>query len=378
MDNYEFLDKLGYKIDTESDLTANKSANSLLDTQSNEPFSVKVGNNLIQISPNNFSMAYMQNVWSELSLVKMLRVLFWTKTAFCKKYNIPNTPFLFFDSRIKTNTYSPACAFGDQIFINFEEFFLNSTGYDCFEFLLHECMHLLQVKHYRVIPDSLKDFIPPYNKNDKMADVILEANILKLFLDGKNFNFRTNQYEYLSQMGKRDLVFLKNMLIVISPTGKNVFCNKSKVKSYKDFENYINNLMYYTSPFEYEAYITSKNMTDALLRKNSKKYPELVGDDDIETLDILRVTKARVESRRHALQKYFNMNADQIFDMQMHYMQYNKWFRNSAFLDESVKKHKEKFDKVYKARFQRNFTSGLKEFLNNDSKITIDNDKQLK
>ena len=374
MRNLEFLNKLGYYIDTSTNYLANNTANFLLDTQNLDPIEVEVDGKIVVLKNNAYSMAYMEKIWSKLNLKQMLRVLNWTKTSFCEKYNLPNEPFMFFDYYDKNLEACPAYALGDRIFLNLEECFLKSNGYECFEFLTHECMHVLQYNYYKTIPNTLLDYLPEYDASAPNAKLEIETKILSLSLDGKNFNLRTQQFEYLSLKAKRDLVFFKNNLIVISPTNKNILCKKTKVKSYKDFENLLNNLMYYSSPFEYEAYITAKNITSSLAKHNCKKHPIFVCDEDVKMIDKIHVSKEKIKAKRHTLQKYFDMNADQIFDMQASYIYYKKLFENPFFQTESIKKHKQKFEKIYKAKFETKFTSGLKDFLNNSSQTTIKNE----
>jgi len=377
MNNLEFLNKLGYYIDTNTNFLANKTANFLLDTQNPDPIEVQVDGVTVRLKKEAFTLAFMEKVWTSLDLKQMLRVLNWTKTMFCEKYRLPNRPFMFFDYYDKNLESCPAYALGDRIFLNLEEFFLKSTGYECFEFLTHECMHVLQYNYYKTIPKSLRDYLPEIDKNSSFANVETETNIFSLSLDGKNFNLRTQQYEYLSKRAKRDLLFLKNNLMVIMPTNQNILCKKARVKSYDDFENFLNNLMYYSSPFEYEAYTTAKDVTSSLVKRNCERHPRLACDEDLKTIDKLRVSKAKIRAKRHTLQKYFAMNADQIFDMQASFMYYQKLYENPFFQTETIKKRKQKFEKLYKAKFETKFTSGLKEFLNNSSQTSIENENHL-
>ena len=375
MNNLEYLNKLGYYIDTRTNNLANNTANFLLDTQNLDPIEVEVDDKIVVLKNDAYSMAFMEKVWSKLDLKQKLRVLNWTKTTFCEKYGLPNEPFMFFDDFDDSLEACPAYTWGNKIFLNLEDFFMKSTGYNCFEFLTHECMHVLQYNYYSEIPKSLCDYLPKYNSHAPNAKLEMETNILSLSLDGKNFNLRTQQYEYLSKRAKRDLVFFKNNIIIIPSTNENILCKKAKVKSYDDFENFMTNLMYYSSPFEYEAYITAKNLSSSLVKFNCKKHPDFVCDEDKMAVEKIRISKEKIIAKRHTLQKYFDMNADQIFDMQASYIYYKKLFENPFFQTESVKKRKQKFEDIYKSKFAPKFTSGLKEFLNNSLQTPIENER---
>lgn len=373
MTNIEFLNNMGFDLDASTNFLANQLANKFLDTENMEPIRVHVDNATVVLKPNAFAMAYMERIWKELDPKQKLRVLHWTKNTFCQKHNIPNQPFMFFDYYEKNLEHCPAYTLGDKIFLNLEEFVLHSTGYECFEFLTHECIHVLQCNYYGTVPDSLHDFL--FKNSDEKY--VKNLDIISLSLDGKNFNYRTNQFEYLSQRASRDLLFLENNIVVIQPTNTNIWCKKASVKSYKDFENLVTNLLYYSSPFEYEAYITSKKITQKLVERNTKLYQNLACESDFKTIDGLRISKAKIDARRHTLQRYFKMNANQIFDMQAKYLFYNKTYASALSHSKTMLEHKAKFDKVFKAKFETKFNSGLKEFLNNTSQTTINDHKTL-
>lgn len=64
MRNLEFLNKLGYYIDTSTNYLANNTANFLLDTQNLDPIEVEVDGKIVVLKNNAYSMAFMEKVWS--------------------------------------------------------------------------------------------------------------------------------------------------------------------------------------------------------------------------------------------------------------------------------------------------------------------------
>lgn len=380
MKNIDFLKSAGINLTTKSLYGLNQQANELLATQSEEAIVVTLPEDscTILLTKNDHHAAYMSNVWENLNLEERMRVLFWTKSNFCKKYNLKNKPFVFFDNIKNNDQLTPAyVTFPDKLHVNLNEFMCNSSGYQCLEYIVHECTHLLQYKTFCEIPEDLLNFSRHYNTSENPDQTLMQADLVELSYDGKNYNYKTKQYEYLSPELKKRLLYTKNIIVNIQPIGDNPFCKKKYTKSQEEFEQFVNNLLYYASPFEHEAYMFSKNYVVDVIKKNVLNFPKSASKSDRLDYDYTQKEILIHKSRKHTLQKYFNMNCEQIYNMEVTYQCYKFLLENPFYGTKEVATRKKKFEQIYNAKFKPKYTSNLKTFLQNSSTTTIEDNNQV-
>lgn len=361
MKNKDFLKTFGFDIDDTDIQKANEKVYKLFGLGKRSQINVNLDTKSFLITKNNYPIAFMDAVWKALKKEDRLQIIFWAKESICEKFGLSDIKLVFFDKfEEQYHKTSPAYFYNGKIYANLYEFLYSGHPDSSLVYITHECIHAKQYANYDVMPQTVKKYLPFHIKFTKNLTNAQLAYLINLPLDGKVFNFSTQQFEYLDQKTKKDLLFLKNYFYPIKPNAENPFCKKSYVESFSDLKSLLDNLTYYTSPMEFEAYTKSTKFVLSLLDKNLKSFPATTNQQDRKARNSQFRFYQVYLARRHTIQKYFNMNANQVFDMYVKNQCAKEDILPAYVFADAIVYQDKKYKNLYNSKFKKDFTSKSK------------------
>lgn len=307
MDNAEILKSLG--ITYETTRGANKLANMFYKVNSTEKIEVyylrdgKRGK--YNISPRNYHIAFVNEIWRELTTMQRLRVLKWHETEFLTKSgyagDIPEFRFIT-DEDYGDISYCALAKKNEGLLLKLD-FIQRSKGLDALTIITHECIHYLDFEKFDL---TYKKYMFKYLKYHYAPDnELLYKEIMQLPVEGKILNIKTGEMDFITEEMRNDFLFLKNHVVCFCKHIDTPFCQRNaNTKEY--FEHYLAEMFYYTSPLERRAYLGSLDYTRGIVDRLEDKYP--VNEIDKKLLNNNNKLRLKVLGKVREIQKGYRMS----------------------------------------------------------------------
>ncbi len=330
MTNKEFLKNMGIELtgDVEVD---NKNLNKLFDVESEESIVVGYKSGVIpmiaNISRNNYSFAYQNDIWKELSVGQKLRILKWQETDYMRGRGftgqIPKFIFVTYDDYSEFN-YS-AMARDNSIEYNLD-ILSRTAGYNSLATTIHESIHELDFKTY---PELINKYVPKYLRYADVANGYISENVMKLPLEGKVLNRLTGEYEYVTEQMREDFLLIKNISIRINAY-KNTPNSKRQVFNFNSYEKYMRAMFYLVSPIEERAYEGSIEYVNWAYYKNKEK-GYVASEEDLKALGANNKRLKMLSGKKREVQKAYKIPVWKAVNMELIHE-----FNNLIFGDKKV------------------------------------------
>lgn len=324
MTNAEVIKDLGIELSGNID-EDNKIVNKALGIGLSEKFVkyVKVGDKhkKVSLTPRSFELGFCEQVWSQLDLGEKLKLMKWASEDFLQKngYGTDFPEFVYFCKNNYENLNFAALAFEKNIFISLEH--LNKmSGYDAVILALHESIHELDfVEISKIMQEEISQYIFNYSGVDNFRTI---KEILKLPIKGKIINWKTGQYEYVTDDLREKILLCKNKLIKCS-LYKNTPTGRRMIYTSADFDKYLSSDFYYCSPLENKAY--NKSIWDVfeMSYRNSKIFG--FSKNDVSVLDYYYNYLNKLNGRKLEIQKQFKMPISEALNMEFEHI-FNKMY----------------------------------------------------
>lgn len=315
MNNKVFLKKIGIKLSGNVD-EDNKTINEFFGVGQTQKIEAYIKQNgkmkRVNISPVNYQLAFCEEIWKTLSVGERLKVFNWHQEQYLTKkgYRSDFPTFEFLSRQNYENLSFSAIAKPDGKLMFSFDFVEKCKGYEALVILTHESEHFIDFEMF----DSLYyKHLGKYIKHT-VSDLERARCIMELPVEGKIKNLQTGEWEFVSNEMRNEFLLMKNCLATF---GKRLGTPEKKrlVATQGTYENYLEQLFYFTSPLEYRAQY--KSISYATKVYEDMKENSIMGEKDKEVIDSQNLWLKKIEGKIREIQKLYNCSYYNALNMEL-------------------------------------------------------------